>query len=1236
MGSKAAMWNSVWLSKLTIFGILVTSASCVAALTVLFYFNTRNDGFLLYTTNHYSWTYGPTAVLVLIVSVWRQVDHGCKVLVPWQNLGKGDAECKGSVLLDYVSPLQMVTLWKAAGNRHLLICTTILGFLLLKVVTVASTGLFAVDSHVVSTSDVRLATKTSFDGSLYNSSRYLSVTDSSSFYTAYAVMAKGLADTEGTLGTLAYQSLSLPPIFSKDNTTASATVEVFAPSFNCEKAQVSINLQPANTTDQHPEDTINLLSPPCKLLAGAVPVYALNPQLYACPTRQLSGLMQRVDCSGQNSSAPVGNWQLLTMTDMRYEQTLDSDSDGTDLSDFQALTWSTGVANVSAIVCSPSYTIQKRIVNYAFSGNGTRISLGSAVSNSSRSLDEFSDADLGAVFTSAYTAASLMFGNKADNETAGEYPDTMFRTMAEVAGGSYETLLDPEVMMSTAEKVFNHVAVQIAHKNLVRNDTSSVTGTTVTTEQRLFIRQPSLWIMVVGFSVLTIMSVLILIMLPLNVVAYNPEEISSTALILADSAAFEDILSTGEPTDAEGLNQVLSAHTYGLISSVDVNGHQNFAIHVSGNEFQANQQATISEHQVWWCPLLLKRPVIMLILALPLALVAVLEVLQHLSSRTMGISTLTNPAGIVTDISTRFLPALAMLLVSTSFNALDFNVAVLAPYHALRSGRDPDSSIVTSIVGKMPLSALWTAFRSRYWSAFVSSVGVFLGSILAIIVSGLLVVDPVSTTQETVLQVMDGFQPMWENSVINDNSAAVVVSLIEAANLSYPSFTHEDLAFPRLHTGNNISTSTNENSMITVQTPSYRGSLMCGILRPDQFNVSESYNPAILTSGASVQASVPLPPECPYGGPGGNLTSMEYEYFFQLPANTNQSFIGRILDLHVGPFSGAFADSSDEISPYTQPDNPAGCPSLAFIYGYIDVVDTAKTMVSTMVCSQVLEKLDAQVTLDARDLSISTSRPPVANESTAALLASGPENQTTNGRTTPTAFPFRIQVHMDQTLSMFNQTEYSSSSISSQPPVDNFFQAVLFGRRPVPQDLMRQSDEVSQNQVRQGIQNFYRRYMAQAISANMRVNISKVAASAAFSTETVVQTTGTSSQSGLPATLVNVPAHVLRQNETSKIILQCLLGTMFACGLAAVLLNPTQKVVPHNPCTIAGSASLLAGSGLVRELAVASATEGRMTVLRRRKLRLGWWSDHGSVEQHEPHDGQSTRRRYGIDLVPEN
>lgn len=107
-------WNPIWLRRYALVGFAALFASLAGALVVLWVTNNEQNGYTtVLGTNHYAWTYGPTAMLVVVLSLWRQVEYHCKMLQPWQELHKGSAEAKHSMLLDYLSPLQAMSLVKA-------------------------------------------------------------------------------------------------------------------------------------------------------------------------------------------------------------------------------------------------------------------------------------------------------------------------------------------------------------------------------------------------------------------------------------------------------------------------------------------------------------------------------------------------------------------------------------------------------------------------------------------------------------------------------------------------------------------------------------------------------------------------------------------------------------------------------------------------------------------------------------------------------------------------------------------------------------------------------------------------------------------------------------------------------------------------------------------------------------------------------------------------------------------
>jgi len=86
--------------------------------------------------------------------------------------------------------------------------------------------------------------------------------------------------------------------------------------------------------------------------------------------------------------------------------------------------------------------------------------------------------------------------------------------------------------------------------------------------------------------------------------------------------------------------------------------------------------------------------------------------------------------------------------------------------------------------------------------------------------------------------------------------------------------------------------------------------------------------------------------------------------------------------------------------------------------------------------------------------------------------------------------------------------------------------------------------------------------MAQMINSFMRTNESS---------------DSTSSPQQVSATIFNTNRLRIKQNNISKIILQLLLAGMLVCFLGSNALMDMRSTLPHNPITLAGPMSLLAG-----------------------------------------------------------
>lgn len=238
-----------WLRKAALILFCSLFTACALSLIALDRVIASQNGLSLsITSSSYTWTYGPTAILVVILSFWRRIDYYYKSSQPWRELWTGPAPAEKSLLLDYISPFQPATLMRAFRNKHWSVFMTILSFFLLKFVILISTTLFVVRPSSGARSTI-IQYQNEFEapppqawetGTEY--AGFPSINGSSAAVWAY--LAKLNNDTTSdtrwkTPDGRATQSFS--PSAAEDNVAfLEAPVDVFVPEISCEDAIVSI------------------------------------------------------------------------------------------------------------------------------------------------------------------------------------------------------------------------------------------------------------------------------------------------------------------------------------------------------------------------------------------------------------------------------------------------------------------------------------------------------------------------------------------------------------------------------------------------------------------------------------------------------------------------------------------------------------------------------------------------------------------------------------------------------------------------------------------------------------------------------------------------------------------------------------------------------------------------------------------------------------------------------------
>lgn len=1192
-GPTPPLWTPIWLQKwfLGLFALLF--AGFLIALVVLWHYDQQNDGFHVDPgMSHYAWAYTPTIIVVVVVALWRMVDYHSKLAMPYDALQNGPIKPSESLLVDYISKFQLVALLEAFQNSHFAVIASITGFVLLKIVTVFATGLLVALPTQVSQKGASVQGKGFSAASLNLISDLASSSNSLAqpVYSYYGSMAQGMPLANGVTLNLAYSAITVnsdSPVGR--NVTISGEVDAFVPSMSCKTLDVKLDT-PRVVNDTNSASafaassniTFTVSAGDICSQFSSINVPADNPYTEIVPSRQVTGTMQQIFCGSTNASVPDSSGPqglLFTITDIAYQQTLfDNATDLAGGSFTIASDVSRSLTNMTNVFCSPSYMMTKAQVtnNTQLLDSNQAVSVQLKDGGGNNTLQGFSDWNATTVLSQASIAAEVLFGDTVNDDTLAD-SSAIFTLMALTRGSqNVETLIDPAAMSSAATDVYNGILSQYAHQNLRAVDNSDVEGGKVTQqERRLRVNDISVWTMASASGLLFLFCIALIFIAPRAVVPRDPSSIAAVATTLTRSTELNRLLRKQGVPSYENQKAALEGFEFGTAIATMDTGRSSFKVVTSEGEPEVST-AKPSVELKWWTPLTATIPVVVIILILPLGMIVALELIQRHSDDHDGFYTVSDDKW--TEVYSHYIPGLVMLILAAFINVLDFNIALFTPWNNLANGNAVHKkSILNNILGRSPPAAFLQALRTRSLGAILSIVAATLASILTIIVSGLYYVQHFTTNGADVsITQTDSFSLKWTDSFSNDNGAGAVMNLIMHQNFSYPQFTYEGLVFPKLSLNNSALTT---NTLATISgsstylLPAVQANLKCDVIPSDSFSLSTEAagtDSAYSTDQAFVTVRANLPDSCHLGGLQGTDDFVLYENNFELLPGGEATYAGAQLDLLFGENATTFGNYGENRGQYIGDNPPVGCPSLAFTFGKFQLNSDDKSEITTMICYQEVQGLSADVTLYQNSTTIDPAEPPVIQESTIFQH----DNPLANNSGVKT-FDFRLQNNLAQEMTVFNGgSDTPATDPSSTNTFDIFFQAIINGSEPhEPASL---AGPNNQDVLISAITKFYQIYMAQAISANMRAPVNSQSTS---SSSRLMRRQSSSSLTTTTTTTLDTPRLV--QDNDSKIILQILLGIMTVLATAAWLVTKFRRVLPCNPCPVAGTMSLLAGSDLV-------------------------------------------------------
>ncbi|KAH0431144.1 hypothetical protein CcaCcLH18_07322 [Colletotrichum camelliae] len=539
------LWTPPWLRKLSLLAFFGLFTALWVALIVLWKYDVANSGFVIYPkATPFSWTYSPTAVLVLITGLWRQVDYHAKINQPWQQMAKGPTAAANSVLLDYISPSLPMGLFKALRNRHWTVATTATGFAILKLMTVISTALLVpVATEVTGTVPVQI--NSTFDSSAFwrstkstfnTTNHYPEIKDpfftniSSSSAIKYLQILQGkISDPIGTQQGIAFQDAFAQhsPNILKVN-SYSVVVNTFVPNVSCVEV-------PHKVLD-HEEGKIQADIPACG--AVKVRIKICSEDGFAACNYLTTYNMYRVFCF--NSTGIVSRQKevrFLLIASVMFREPPPGQLWGG-----KAI-----MSQTTAISCKVTYNMGKanRTSNVENARTSPDISI---LSSSGEKLVNLTDQGLTEILYSILVAAdadvdgpvretdNLMdVGREPNwgNETVGSR--TIFGLMSQTSHGrtiGYDEFFDGKLMAMSATTALAQLSVLFVQEAFVVIDNTVISAPSTFVQERLRFKEVSLWLMVAGLLMLSLLTVGTLFTFS-PAVSQDPSLLGSHAAILS-------------------------------------------------------------------------------------------------------------------------------------------------------------------------------------------------------------------------------------------------------------------------------------------------------------------------------------------------------------------------------------------------------------------------------------------------------------------------------------------------------------------------------------------------------------------------------------------------------------------------------------------------------------------------------------------------------------------------------
>lgn len=891
----------------------------------------------------------------------------------------------------------------------------------------------------------------------------------------------------------------------------------------------------------------------------------------------------------------------------------------------------TWVKQLTGVLCKPTYSIDNYLVSYPRAQDTPRMQA-VKIPNTKTTLKGFDDSMLLQAVQASFK--STTFGQGGDDYVVTQVPSYFQVMKALHKVSTLAPFMDPNMLQDLGSSIFQGASAQLAYRNLMTSQETSTIGSLNYMEDRLHSKRLTVGLMATCLGLLVCLSLLEVFFRPWDTVSCAPQCMSASSTILAASESLRQRLVNTGSINLDALHRRLSRDKFQTV--IFHKGETSFVLEPLPSFDHTNESPPSSVMVKWWRPMAVQIWFTILIIVLPLCFIVLLEILQQVSDKHDGLVDVSSTK-VESPILSTYLPAFIAVVLGIMYSSLDFAVSILVPLAALRGGPvSATRSLMVDSSGRLAPFALFYSLRTRHFAQCLAITAAFVSSLLAIVVSALYSVEPVSKHQRMSLQQADFFDWTHVDLSQDDGFAGSVTNLIEYESMPYPQWTYDNLVLPSLKPSLATNSSgSNGSESIVVTLPAIRGSLSgCSAVPPKYISVkAEGAPPSCTNCNDLVQLSYSM--ALPYSlceHTSKNLTVATWNQTYAAHNDSSATYAGIGTALQWSSSGGSLTgdggvilnDPRYFVSYQGSLDNPMhSCPSVSYSLGMVHagnttrkssksggVVWTSTQNVTVVYCYQRLEQVMTNVTFSYPEFTINSTTPPIPLEETATVIT---QNNT--------QYWFDISLN-----TLINSLQDLPVGVKGRNSVNTFVQALSWGHNGVPLDQLYNNGDMTN--LNAAANRLYGRYVTQAISANMRT----ITPQSANSIYNINQ-----AHSNYTATL-SLPTRRLHQKRGPKITLQAMLAFLAVCATATYLMMDTKRVVPHNPCSIAGMMSLLAESEMCRTRKVipAGAEWKSQRELRRDGVfeglvfRMGWLGDNeGSTGE----EGEKGRGVFGIDVV---